>query len=155
MRVLYRICHFIVYAILLLVKFIRICCQYYLNKARWALLMVIFKFNEEEIMQTCTFGNRLGDKRLSHTAIIVNNLEIIENNPPVAQMTKLAEIITWLMISQSTNKEKVADQHKLITLFDKAGQTDQFSDLLYALIKIRLAIDTRYTCKMTQDKTKN
>ena len=84
MRVLYRICHFILYAFLFLTKQASHHIHYNLNSLRWAFLMLAYKLNDEAIMQTCTTGNRLGQKKLAHTAIIVNNLDTIENNPPVA-----------------------------------------------------------------------
>ena len=84
MRVIYRICHFILYACLFLVKFASLKFQYYLNNARWMFLLAIYKLNEDALMLTCTTRNRLGEKRLSHTAIVLNNLHLVENNPPVA-----------------------------------------------------------------------
>ena len=77
-------------------------------------------------------------------------------------MTKLAEVITWLLISLSENKlEKTIEgstrntRNKLITLYDKTGQIDQFSDLLYAMLKIRLASEPEYSCSMMQNKENN
>ena len=77
-------------------------------------------------------------------------------------MTKLAEVITWLLISQSESKQdKTVEgstknaRNKLITLYDKTGQIDQFSDLLYAMLKIRLASDPEYSCSMIQNKESN
>ena len=80
-------------------------------------------------------------------------------------MTKLAEVITWLLISQSESKQanntegseevNKNTRNKLITLFDKTGQIDQFSDLLYAMLKIRLAAEPEYSCSMMQDKETN
>ena len=84
MRVFYRICHFILYAFLFLTKQAKHHIQYYLNTVRWVVLMISYKLNEEAIMATCVTGNRLGAKKLDHTAIIVNNLDNVENNPPVA-----------------------------------------------------------------------
>ena len=71
---------------------------------------------------------------------------------------KLAEIITWILISQQINDKEGANspkQQKQITVFDKNGKIDQYADLLYAIIKFRLATNTKYTCKMTTDKSKN
>ena len=162
MRVLYRICHFILYAFLFLTKQAKHHLHYYLNTLRWVILMISFKLNDEAIMATCVTGNRLGAKKLAHTAIIVNNLDDVENNPPVAQMTKLAEVVTWLLISQSDVKQdksvegsKENTRNKLITLYDKTGQIDQFSDLLYAMLKIRLASEPEYSCSMMQNKESN
>ena len=77
-------------------------------------------------------------------------------------MTKLAEVVTWLLISKSESKQdKTVDgstrntQNKLITFYDKTGQIDQFSDLLYAMLKIRLASDPEYSCSMIQNKESN
>ena len=152
MRVIYRICHFVLYAFLFILKHAAHQMRYYINNLKWAVLLVVFKLDEEAIMQTCKTGNRLGEKKLTHSAIIINNLETVENNPPVAQMTKLAEVITWLLISQSTNKDL---QPKLITLYDKSGHIDKFSDLLYAMLRIRFATLPQYTCKMIQEKSMN
>ena len=84
---------------------------------------------------------------------MLNNFELADNNPPLAQMAKLAEIINWLLVSQSI--EVKSKDNKIITLFDKKGQIDQFADLLYALLKIRLVANPKYTCKMTTESTKN
>ena len=77
-------------------------------------------------------------------------------------MTKLAEVITWLLISLSESKQdKTVEgstkntRNKLITLYDKTGQIDQFSDLLYAMLKIRLASEQEYSCSMMQNKENN
>ena len=84
MRVLYRICHFILYAFLFLTKQASHQIHYYMNSLKWLLMLITYKLDDEAIMQTCTTGNRLGAKKLGHTAIIINNLNTIENNPPVA-----------------------------------------------------------------------
>ena len=100
-RVIFRILHFIIYAALFIAKFARLKIQYQLNTLKWAILLAFNRFNSDAILQTCTTGNRLGSKVLSHTAIVINNFEEVNNNPPLAQMTKLAELISWLLVSQS------------------------------------------------------
>ena len=148
-RVIFRICHFIIYSFLFLMKFTKLKIQYHLSTIKWLILLAFNRFDSDAIIQTCTTGNRLGTKTLSHTAIVLNDFQVEDNNPPLAQMTKLAEIICWLLISQSVDSKSKAN--KTITLFDKQGLIDQFADLLYALLKIRLVAHPQYTCKMTSE----
>ena len=148
-RVIFRICHFIIYSLLFVIKFTKLKIQYHLSTIKWLILLAFNRFDSDTIIQTCTTGNRLGTKTLSHTAIVLNNFEIEDNNPPLAQMTKLAEVIGWLLVSQSVDSKSKGC--KTITLFDKQGLIDQFADLLYALLKIRLAVHPQYTCKMTSE----
>ena len=121
-RVIFRILHFVIYAFLFIAKFAKIKLHYHLNTLRWVFLLALNRLDTNTILQSCTTGNRLGTKVLSHTAIVINNFEVVNNNPPLAQMTKLAELISWLLISQSADTKSQGS--KMVTLYDKNGVTD-------------------------------
>ena len=121
-RVIFRILHFVIYAFLFIAKFAKIKLHYHFNTLRWVFLLALNRLDTNKILQSCTTGNRLGTKVLSHTAIVINNFEVVNNNPPLAQMTKLAELISWLLISQSADTKSQGS--KMVTLYDKNGVTD-------------------------------
>ena len=47
---------------------------------------------------SCVPGQRLGAKKLTHSAVIVNNLN---QEPSFEQMSKLADLVTWLLVSHT------------------------------------------------------
>ena len=57
-------------------------------------------------------------------------------------MTKLADVITWLMQSQELGG--------VVSVYDKQGKIKGLSDLLYALLKIRMA-ERRGKCTFDAD----
>ena len=69
------------------------------NTLKGAMLLVYYRGDYDAMIGTCTTGLRLGEKKLSHTALIVNHMHESEQSPTMEQMGKVAQIICWLSIS--------------------------------------------------------
>ena len=83
MRLVHRLCHFLIYAILFLSRQLWYKYDRLRNTICWAVIQVLSRFQDDnEILATrCVTGNLLGQKKLTHAAIIVNELHKEVNLP--------------------------------------------------------------------------
>ena len=73
MRIVFRICHFIIYTLIYLIQEVQFIYSRVLASSRYFFLMMYHR-NEPALYNT--HRERLGDKKLFNTAIIVNNLRV-------------------------------------------------------------------------------
>ena len=75
LRLVHRLCHFVIYAILFITRHLSFKIQRLNNTLTWAALMAYNLMQEEKILANqCVTGRLLGSKKLTHAAIIVNEL---------------------------------------------------------------------------------
>jgi hypothetical protein len=65
------------------------------------MMIIVFK-SHQNIANSCRGRlKKEGDKTLTHTAIIVNNVSPQFKQNGLASLEKLADIINWLMLTQT------------------------------------------------------
>ena len=105
MRLVHRLCHFVLYAVLFLTKMLSYKLQRMRNTARWACLMAVNRFDEDQILRrNCVTGGLLGSKKLTHAAVIVNELHKSDNRPTRDQVDKLSDVLMWLLLTMQENE---------------------------------------------------
>jgi hypothetical protein len=67
----------------------------------------------------------LGAKKLTHAAIVVNELHKEVNRPTREQVDKVADVIVWLMLSLDGKENQTQ-----ITIYDKSGRLMALADLV-------------------------
>ena len=82
-RLIYRLVHFLIYAVLFLKRKIAYKMQRMRNTFRWNLSLMLSGFAAQEtiLARTCVTGKLLGAKKLNHVALIVNELHKDVNLP--------------------------------------------------------------------------
>ena len=100
-RLVHRLLHFVIYAVLLITRLGSYRVQRAKNSLLWTWLSLTRGFAPAEaiIAERCTHGQLLGSKKLSHAALIVNELHKDVNLPSQEQVARLADVIMWLMLS--------------------------------------------------------
>ena len=100
MRLVHRLCHFMIYAFLFILRHFSFKLQRLHNTLTWTALMACNRMQEERILASrCVSGRLLGTKKLTHAAIIVNELHKEVDRPTQEQVRKVADLIMWLMLS--------------------------------------------------------
>lgn len=135
MRLVHRLCHFVIYAVLFLIRQLKFKLQRLYNSLLWIALLALNRMDEERTLQNyCVTGALLGSKKLTHATLIVNELHKDVNRPTRDQVDRLADVIMWLMISLDGS-----DQKTQVTVYDKTGRLIALADLVHAMLKVRLA----------------
>ena len=100
LRLVHRLCHFMIYAFLFITRHLSFKLQRLNNTLTWSALMVLNLMQEEKILASrCVSGRLLGSKKLTHAAIIVNELHKEVDRPTTEQVGRVADLIMWLMLS--------------------------------------------------------
>jgi len=134
-RFIHRLLHFVIYALLFLTRQAAFKLQRVRNTLAWLSYQVQSGMQADEVILSrhCVSGQLLGDKKLSHVAVIVNEVHRDLNLPTQAQVAQLVEVVAWLMLSLEGTQQKTQ-----ITVFDREGRFLALADLVQALLRIRL-----------------
>ena len=95
MRLVHRLCHFLIYATLFLSRQLWYKLDRIRNSVIWFALQAFSRFqDDQQILATrCVTGDLLGAKKLTHAAIVVNELHKEVNLPTQDQVSRLADLI--------------------------------------------------------------
>ena len=109
MRLIHRLCHFMIYATLFLSKQVWYKYDRLRNTICWFAIYVLARFQDDQeiLAARCVTGNLLGEKKLTHAAVIVNELHKETNLPSQEQISKIVDVILWLMSSLDKGTNEV------------------------------------------------
>lgn len=111
---------------------------------RYILLLVLFK-SEGQIANSCRARlTTKAAKSLSHTALVVNNLPPQFGPHGDGSLIRLANVVSWLMLTQHTNQR--AAQKAFVTVYDQGGKLETQAELFATLIQQNLGQRTKTNC---------
>ena len=143
MKVILRLLHFVLYFCHYLSKHMSIKLHNLRQSLRYSLLLA-FYFSDERILQNFTISqiNQKEGGKVSntHTAVVINGYGRTR-----WEMSKVAEIIAWLMITGT----------KQVTVYDQQGELGLESQDIAKIVKRRLDMTYRRqlgSCDIKEDK---
>ena len=124
MRVVYRILHFILYSILYLTRHALFRCQAWINEIVYAAWKLIYT-TDLALLYSRDLRQRLGSKKMEHVALVFNS---VQDDIDIGDVDRVSALLEWL----------VALKVPVITVFDRRGSLRKHSELIQAMLRIRL-----------------
>jgi len=152
-EILLKFMHFIIYAVLLTIKFTKMYAQKVKSTLRHSALMMYYGFDENQAIRECCSLERMNmtggpdgkgtAKKLSHVAIVVNDLapnsSVNNSEVDLSILRNVSRIINYLALS-------VDGKIQSITVYDKVGHLKHNMIHIKTQLTNALGEDVQMTC---------